>query len=76
MIMELIITCRRRHHGKLTLFSGRVKSKPLTTFVIHVTHLHGGMDDTSINVEEKDAEKLEMKTFGKAYKGLLPYIIV
>ena len=76
MIMELTITCRRRHHGKLTLFSGRVKSKPLTTFVIHATPLHGGLDDTSTSAEEKDGEKLEMKIFGKAYKGLLLYIIV
>ena len=74
--MELTITCRKRHHGKLTLFSGRVKNKPLTTFVVHATPLHGGLDDTCINAEEKDGEKLEMKTFGKAYKGLLPYIIV
>ena len=75
-IKELTITCRRRHRGKLTLFSGKVRSKPLTTFVIHATALYGGVDDTSTSAEEKDGEKLEMKTFGKAYKGLILYIII
>lgn len=61
---------RRRHHGKLIVFSERVKSKSFPTFVIHATPLHGGLDDQSTNAEEKDKEKLEMKTFGKTYKGI------
>ena len=72
MITQLTVTCRRRHRRKLIVFSERVKSKPLTTFIIHATPLHGGLDNTSINAEEKDGEKLEMKTFDKAYKGSLP----
>jgi hypothetical protein len=57
------------------LFSERVKSKPFTTFTIHATPLHGGLDGQSTNaVEDKDEEKLEMKTFGKAYKGILLFI--
>ena len=59
---------RRKHQGKLTLFPGRVKNKPRSTFVIHATPLHGGLDDTSTS--DKD-EKLEMKTLGKAYIGIM-----
>ena len=61
---------RRKHQGKLTLLSGRVKSKPSSTFVIHATPLHGGLDDASTtSVNKKYAENLEMKSFGKGYKG-------
>lgn len=50
-----------------------MKSKPHTTFVIKATSLYGGgLDDAlaSEDIEEKDNEKLEMKTFGKAFKGI------
>ena len=57
---------RRKHQGKLTLFSEKVKSKPHSRFVIHATSLHGGQVDTSNGANEEGDEKLEMKTFGKS----------
>ena len=50
----------------------KVKSKSLSRFVIHATPLHGGHGDNEAN--EKDDEKLEMKTFRKnEYKGSTTY---
>ena len=54
-----------------------MKSKPFTTFTIHATPLHGGLDGKdTIEGEGKDEEKLEMKTFGKGYKGMLSCITI
>lgn len=52
-----------------------MRSKSFTTFTIHASPLHGGVDgkDTS-DGEGKDKETLEMKTFGKGYKGMLSCI--
>ena len=76
VLIIIAFLIRRKHCRKLILFSGRVKSKPFTTFMIHATPLHGGLDDESTTAEEKDEETLEMKTFGKAYKGIMSCIIV
>ena len=39
--------------------------------MIHATPLHGRLDGKGTNdAEDKDEEKLEMKTFGKGYKGI------
>ena len=68
---------RRKHRGKTMLFSERVKNKRFTTFMIHATPSHGGLDDKiSTSAEEKDEETLEMKTFGKSYKGIMSCITV
>ena len=69
---------RRKHRGKLTLFSEKVKSKPHSRFVVHATPLHGGQVDTSNGANENENEKLEMTTFGKSdavnCKGILDLI--
>ena len=57
---------RRKRQGKLIVFSGKVKRKPHSSFVIHATPLHGGIEDINDDANEKGDEQLEMKTFGKS----------
>ena len=57
---------RRKCRGKLKLFSEKVKSKPHSSFIIHATPFYGEPEDTSIDVNEKGDEQLEMKSFGKS----------
>ena len=72
---NIITLHRRKHHGKLALFSERVKRKPSsrsTKFIVHSSPLHGGLEDN--DGKHINNEKLEMSTFGKSdskiYKGM------
>ena len=69
--------CRRKNHGKLTLFSERMKSKPHSHLAIHSTPLHGGKDDVNEVTKKTVLEQLEMTTVGKInptkYRGKLSH---